>query len=93
MENPYIKSPEGDEGVPGFGLRMTRLLGWEEGYTAGKAEQAEIVSELVEVMKTACLQLGIWGNTPSEWDYYNLIQWMKDSRTMLEGAIAKAKGA
>ena len=64
----------------------------QAGYAAGKTEQAEIVDELVGTVETACLQLGIWANTANEWDYYNLIQWMRDSREMLELAIAKAKG-
>ena len=66
---------------------------YDKGHAEAKAEQAEIVSELVEVMETVRLQLGIWSNTPHNWEYYNLIDWMSASQKMLEAAIEKAREA
>ena len=82
MENPYKL-----KGRPAAKLLVKQPLGvrhdaWQEGYTAGKAGQAEIVSELVE----ACEQ------TLISWDDRHGDGISDYALELLEKAIAKATG-
>ena len=53
MENPYSDKmmPETGETLDAMQLRVYANTVWDEGNIAGKAEQAEIVSGLVEALQ------------------------------------------
>ncbi len=98
MENPYEAVPPDarnvlpDEHHDDYLRRMvegSRHDAWNEGRVAGKAEQAEIVSELVETLEVIALQMKVWS---SGWPLSDLMQWIDEARANLNTAIAKAKG-
>ena len=62
---------------------------WENGRKANKAEQAEIVSELVEAAESARALLMIQAAAQPELLDSDGFRWLK---SRLEKAIAKAKG-
>ncbi len=60
MENPYNGQMQliGYETVRDMQLRVYANAVWDEGHTAGKAEQAEIVTELAEAARTSLTLAG-----------------------------------
>ncbi len=96
MKNPYPKIDHPDSELPCHICEGHREA-WDEGdihgdargYNRAKAEQAEIVSGLLEALELAKEALTIKLNKPK---YQEILEFKSKTEPIILGAIAKAKG-